>query len=385
MKIAFESQLFLKGNKTGIAWCADNLIRGILKNTDYECQLNYFSKGCDEEKLAAMTEYQVAGALLKPCRFFKATWYKLIWPFLPLPYCWFFRDNCQITQFFNFVIPPGVKGKKVTIVHDMAHLACRKTVRLKNRIWLELTLRQSCRRADIVLTVSEFSKSEIVKHLRVPEEKVKVMYPGVDLELFHSRYTKEQIDRAKQKYGIEGEYILYLGTIEPRKNIQRLIEAYDILVKQSRIDNLPKLVLAGGKGWLCDKIYQAAKKPELKDKVLFTGYIGEEDSPLLLSGAKLFCFPTIYEGFGIPPLEAMACGTPVLAGRAASVPEVLGECAEYINPFSIEDIADGIERVLNDEVLQLHLKTIGLKYVKRYDWANSVRTLQEVYESLMRP
>lgn len=384
MKIAFESQLFLKGNKTGIAWCADNLIRGILKSTDYECQLNYFSKGCAEEKLAAMEEYQAAGATLKACGFFEEVWYKLVWPFLPLPFRWFFGNDCQITQFFNFVIPPGVKGKKVTIVHDMSHLACRETVRLKNRAWLDLTLKQSCQRADVVLTVSEFSKSEIVKYLKMPEEKVKVMYPGVDLELFHRHYANEQIDKAKEKYGIEGEYILYLGTIEPRKNIQRMIEAYEILVKQGRIENLPKLVLAGGKGWLCDGIYRAAEKPELKDKVLFTGYIDEGDSPLLLSGAKLFCFPSIYEGFGTPPVEAMACGAPVLAGRAASVPEILGECAEYVDPFSTEDIADGIERVLNDEVLQIHLKTVGSEHAKRYDWANSVRILQEIYESLMQ-
>lgn len=382
MKIAFESQLFLKGNKTGIAWCADNLIRGILKSTDYECQLNYFSKGCDEEKLAAMEEYQAAGAELKPCGFFKAAWYKLVWPFLPLPYHWFFGSDCQITQFFNFVIPPGVKGKKITIVHDMAHLVCRETVRLKNRTWLDLTLKQSCRRADVVMTVSEFSKSEIVKYLKVSKAKIRVMHPGVDLELFHNRYAKEQIDAAKQKYGIVGEYLLYLGTIEPRKNIQRLIEAYEILVKRQTTDNLPKLVLAGGKGWLCDDIYQAAQKAELQDKVLFTGYIDEEDSPLLLSGAKFFCFPSLYEGFGTPPVEAMACGTPVLTANVASMPEILGDHAEYVNPFLAEDIAAGIEKMLLDEQLLEEMSQKGLEYVKRYDWVNSVRQLKEIYESL---
>ena len=382
MKIAFESQLLLNGNKTGIAWCADNLIRGIAKSTDYECQLNYFSKGCDEEKLAAMREYQAVGATLKPCGFFKMPWYKLIWLFLPLPYHWFFGSDCQITQFFNYVIPPGVKGRKITIVHDMAHLACRETVGLKNRIWLDLTLKQSCRRADIVLTVSEFSKSEIMKYLKVPEEKIKVMYPGVDLELFHNRYAKEQIDAAKQKYGIVGEYFLYLGTIEPRKNIQRLIEAYEILLKRQTTDNLPKLVLAGGKGWLCDAIYQAAQKVDLQDKVLFTGYIDEKDSPLLLAGAKFFCFPSLYEGFGTPPVEAMACGTPVLTANVASMPEILGDHAEYVNPFLAEDIVAGMEKMLLDEQLLEEMSQKGLEYVKRYDWVNSVSQLKEIYESI---
>lgn len=382
MKIAFESQLFLNGNKTGIAWVADNLIRGMLKNTDYECQLNYFSKGYSEEELAIMEDYRNAGAILKPCGALKNAWYKMFWLFVRLPYHCFFGDDCQITQFFNYVIPPGVKGKKITIVHDMAHLACRETVKLKNRTWLDLTLKQSCRRADIILTVSEFSKGEIVKYLKEPETKIRVLYPGVNLELFHERYSVAQIDAAKKKYGIDGDYMLYLGTIEPRKNLQRLIEAYEILVKQKKNDNLPKLVLAGGKGWLCDDIYRAAEKAELQGKVLFTGYIEEEDSPLLLSGAKLFCFPSLYEGFGMPPVEAMACGAPVLTAKAASMPEVLGENAVYIDPLSTKDIADGIERVLRDEVLQTHLKTAGPEYAKRYDWANSVETLRSVYESL---
>lgn len=181
-KIAFEAQLLLKGNKTGIGWCADNLIRGLLKEPEYDCQLNYFPKGCEEDKLLVMEEYQKAGARLNPCAFFKMVWYKMIWPILPVPYHWFFGSDAQITQFFNYVVPPGVKGKTVTMVHDMAHLACRDTVRLKTRKWLDLTLKKSCERADIIITVSDFSKSEIIKYLDVPEEKIKVMMQGVDLE-----------------------------------------------------------------------------------------------------------------------------------------------------------------------------------------------------------
>lgn len=383
MKIAFESQLFLKGNKTGIAWCADNLIRGILKSTDYECQLNFFSKGCDEEKLVVMEEYQAAGAILKPCGFFKAAWYKLVWPFLPLPYHWFFGSDCQITQFFNFVIPPGVKGKKITIVHDMAHLACRETVRLKNRTWLDLTLKQSCRRAAVILTVSEFSKSEIVKYLKMPEEKVKVMYPGVDLELFHNRYGEAEIDAAKKKYRIDGEYILYLGTIEPRKNVQRLIEAYEMLQETTSNHPIPKLVLAGGKGWLCDDIYQAAEKEDLKDKVMFTGYIAEEDSPLLISGAQFFCFPSVYEGFGTPPVEAMACGTPVLSANVASMPEVIGDAGVLVNPYSIEEISVAMKNLVEDEKLRKGLTQRGLRRAEQFAWQNSVNTLKNIYETLM--
>lgn len=383
VKVAFESQLLLKGNKTGIGWCADNLIRGLAKEPDVDCQMNYFSKGVEPEKLDSLKEYTDLGITLNASSSWKATWYKLVWPFLKIPYHWFFGDKTDITQFFNYVIPPGVKGKKVTIVHDMAHLACRDTVRRKTRWWLDLTLKQSCRRADLILTVSEFSKSEIIKYLNMPEEKVRVMYPGVDLELFHPGYPDEQVQRAKKKYGIDGDYILYLGTIEPRKNIQRLIEAYDKLVTEGTVKNLPRLVLAGGRGWLCDDIYKAAEKASLRDKVQFTGYVDEEDIPLLLTGAEFLAFPSVYEGFGTPPVEALACGTPVLTANVASMPEVLREHAVYADPYSTDSIAEKIHYLHEHAELRERMKQEGPEYVKRYNWKNSVRALKQIYLEMM--
>lgn len=383
MKIAFESQLLLKGNKTGIAWCADNLIRGMLESSDYECQLNYFSKGCEDEDLAAMEEYRTIGAVLKPCKLFKSVWYKLIWPFLPLQYYYFFGDNCQITQFFNYVIPPGVKGKKVTFIYDMVHQACRDTMRLKNRLWLDLTLKQSCKRADIILTISEFSKTEIMKYLKVPEKKIKVIYPGVNFKLFHNHYSKEQIEVVKKKYGVDGPYILYLGTIEPRKNVKRLIEAYEMLLGQADGNQMPKLVLAGGKGWLYDDIYRAAEKSALKDKVIFTGYVAEEDSPLLMVGAQFFCFPSVYEGFGMPPAEAMACGTPILSTNVASLPEVIGGAGILVDPYSVEEICAAMAKLIQDDNLREELSQCGLRRATQFDWNNSVEILTQIYQTLI--
>lgn len=383
MKVAFESQLLLKGNKTGIGWCADNLIRGLAKEPDVECQMNYFSKGVEPEKLDSLKEYADLGIKLNGISRWKATWYKLIWPFLQVPYSWFFGDQADITQFFNYVIPPGVKGKKVTIVHDMAHLACRNAVRKKTRWWLDLTLKQSCRRADRILTVSEFSKSEIIKYLHIPEEKIKVMYPGVDLDLFHPDYPEEQVQKAKQKYGIDGEYILYLGTIEPRKNLQRLIEAYEKLIVENQIKNLPKLVLAGGRGWLCDDIYKAAEKEYLHGKVKFTGYVDEADIPLLLTGAEFLAFPSVYEGFGTPPVEALACGTPVLTANVASMPEVLKDQAVYADPYSVDSIAEKIAYLHEQDTLRKTIKQTGPEYVKRYSWNHSVQNLKQIYLEMM--
>lgn len=384
MKVAFESQLLLKGNKTGIGWCADNLIRGLAKEPDVECQMNYFSKGVEQEKLEdSLKEYTDLGVTLNGSSKWKAVWYKLVWPFLRVPYHWFFGDKADITQFFNYVIPPGVKGKKVTIIYDMSHLSCRDTVRKKTRWWLDLTLKQSCRRADMILTISEFSKSEILKYLDVPEEKIRVMYPGVNLELFHPGYPAEQIQKARKKYGIEGDYILYLGTIEPRKNLQRLIEAYEQVVTEEKTKCFPKLILAGGRGWLCDDIYKAADKKVLRDKVKFTGYVDETDIPLLLAGAEFFTFPSVYEGFGMPPIEALACGTPVLTADVSSMPEVLGEHAVYANPYSVDSIAEKIRYLHDNAELREQMKQDGSEYAKRYHWSNSVHTLKQVYLEMM--
>jgi glycosyltransferase involved in cell wall biosynthesis len=383
VKIAFESQLLINGNKTGIPWCAHNLIKGIAQQEGYSCQLNYFSKGISKDKLDNLNEYEELGIQRNASGCLKPSWYKYLWMLIPMiPYSCFFGRDAQITQFFNYAVPPGVRGKKVTIVHDMAHLACRETVRAKTKIWLDLVLKASCKRADMILTVSEFSKSEILKYLNVPEEKIRVMYPGVDLGLFHPDYSNDEVRNACRKYGINERYILYTGTIEPRKNIQRLIEAYDKLASDSDIEELPQLVLAGGKGWLCDDIYKAAENSKRKDLINFTGYVDAEDLPLLMKGAEFFCFPSLYEGFGTPPVEAMACGTPVLAADAASIPEILGGHAVYVDPLSIDSIASGMKKLMMDTELRKRMASDGLEYVKRYDWKYSVEILSGIYKEL---
>lgn len=388
MKVAFEAQLLLKENKTGIAWCADNLIRTLAADPEYQCQLNYFSKGYSEKTLEEVRRYQRLRICLKECKCISAILYKLLWPFFRISYSFFFGCDSDITQFFNYVVPPGVTGKKITIIYDMAHLACPETVRMRTRMWLWLTLKQSCKRADYIIAISEFTKAELIKYFGIPENKIKVMHLGVDFSLYHTGYETHVLQAVKEKYGIQGDYVLYLGTIEPRKNLQRLIEAYTLLFEQESLhekrSRVPKLVLAGGNGWLYDDIYRAAEKMRVKKMIIFTGYVAEADAPLLMAGAKAFCFPSIYEGFGMPPIEAMACGTPVLAANAASLPEVLGDTVEYIDPFSVQSIIDGLRRILFDEsVRKLYIQN-GLKYVERYSWENSVKVLKQVYQEIAK-
>lgn len=379
--IAFESQLLMNNNKTGIGWCADNLIKELAKDSNYIFYLDYFKSFRHREMEKKLHSYEKYGIKLKPCVWFHNIFYKLIWPIIPIPYRFFFRKKRDITQFFNYVIPPGVKGKKVTIIHDMAYKACPDTVNKKTKKWLDLNLKKSCIRADAIITVSEFSKSEIIKYLKIPKEKIHVMHLGVDFSKFHTEYTEEQARLIRDKYGLENEYLLYLGTIEPRKNIRALIEAYAVL--HSKDAYIPQLVLSGGNGWLNDDIYGAVKELQLEDKVIFTGYVDQEDSPVLMKNALAFLFPSLYEGFGMPVIEAMACGTPVMTSNSSSLAEIAGDAALLVDEKSVKSISEGIRKLIKDTELREELSEKGLKHCRQFTWERSANVLKEVYRKLL--
>lgn len=377
MKIAFDGQLFLKGNKTGIAWNAHNLILELSKYPENECVIQCFSHGYSKEQLHQLDEYKKAGCQIEYCTWFSQVMYKLLWNFIPIPYSLFFKAKPDITQFFNFVIPPGVKGKRITIVHDMAYMACPQTVRKKTRDWLRLSMKGTCKRADHIITVSEFSKKEIVKYLQVPSEKITVVPNAVDHSLYHTNYSQEQVEQVLKKYHICGEYFLYLGTIEPRKNIKKLILSYIKLCEKGK--NVPHLVIAGGKGWYYNEIYDIVKKNHLQNKVLFIGYVGQQDSPILMKGAIAFVFPSLYEGFGMPPLEAMACGTPVITSNSTSFPEVVGDAGILIDPEKPDEICYAMQKIMEDETYRKRMGKMGEHRAEGFTWKNSACRVMEIY------
>ncbi len=380
MKIAFDAQVLIKGEKTGIGWYAENILMRMpgLKEDTY--QLNLFTLGYTKEQLSNAFKYADLGYRINKCVWFHDVLYRMMWNFFSVPYSLFFRKSDDITFFFNYVIPPGVKGKKLVIVHDMAYKAYPETVRKRTRRLLNIALKKSCKRADHIITISQFSKNEIVKYLNIPEEKISILPCGVDSTLYHQNYTDEHIHRVRSKYKIQEEYFLYLGTLEPRKNIVRLIKAYAKLIEN--VPNYPKLVLAGRKGWMYDGIFEMVKSLNLMDDIIFTGYVEAVDTPLLIKGAIAFLFPSIYEGFGMPPLEAMACGTPVLTSNLSSLPEVVGDAGILVDPFSVEEIRDGMEILVADKELRKNLSNRGLERSKLFNWNYSVERLNEIFHEL---
>lgn len=383
MRIAFSGQPLLEKEKTGIGYYTEGLVKNIIKQyAQNEYFINVFSYKKPEAAKEMLSAYENRNTRVNVCRFMPLKIYKLIWSVIPIPYYVFFKEKVDITHFFNYYIPPFVRGKKVTTIHDMTIKAYPETVRFLSRVMAKLNLRTTCKRATRIITSSEFSKREIMKYLKIPAEKISVLYSGVDLEVYKPCEDERVKEAVKYKYGIEGDYYLYLGTLEPRKNIERLILAYE-MAKESNND-IPKLVIAGKKGWMYADIFKMISERKLEQDVIFTGYVDCEDAPVLMSAAVAFVFPSLYEGFGMPPLEAMACGTPVITSNCASLPEVVGDAAILVDPYSVEEISEALKKLHIDKELCRTLEERGIERAKFFAWDRISGVLYGIYDEVMK-
>ncbi len=382
MKIAFDAQLLSEKQKTGIGFVAKNIVTELASKEENKCFANYFSFGANKQNIETIREYKNLGIELNECKWFNNMIYRLMWCVLPIPYSLFFGRKADVSLFFNYYLPPFVGGKKVTMIHDMVCMDCPETMNFKTKMMLKMTLKKSIRRADKIIAVSQFSKERIMYYFDVPDDKIAVMPNGVDLDVYRDDFHENQVEDVCLKYAINSEYFLYLGTLEPRKNIERIIEAYYMLTQKT--DDVPLLVLAGKKGWLFESIFETVKKYQLEDKIVFTGYVSEEDAPVLLFGAKAFVFPSLYEGFGMPPLEAMACGTPVITSNCTSLPEVVGDCGILVNPLETEEICDAMFKLLDDDELCKKLSKDGRKRAEEFTWKRASDIVLKVCEELVK-
>lgn len=314
------------------------------------------------------------------CKWFSSSLAKKIWLLLPLPYRLFFHEKADVSCFFNFTVPPFAWGKKVVVIYDTVIKDFPETMNYKTRFVLGTTLSRSIKRADKIVTISQFSKACIMRHYGVDEEKIAVVPCGLREDVFNTSYSEQECEEAKARYGISGNYLLYLGTLEPRKNIERIVEAYGMLRKE--LNDCPKLVLAGGKGWLFDSIFERVKELQIEDDVIFTGYVRDEDVPLIMSGAMTFCFPSLFEGFGMPPLEAMACGTPVITSNCSSIPEVVADAAITVDPYDVNALYEAMKNVTTNSDLREELSLKGLERCKLFSWQTSAKLFLETINNL---
>jgi len=235
----------------------------------------------------------------------------------------------------------------------------------------------SVKKAKHVLTISEFSKSEIVKFYNTDPNKISVVYPSFNRDLYHGKVPKTKQSQVKKKYGITGSYLLYIGTLQPRKNLSRLVEAFAEL-NRPRL----KLVLGGKKGWFYQQIFDKVKDLGLEDRVIFTGFVPDEDLPALIKSSRSYVLPSLYEGFGMPAVEAQAVGTPVVASHISSLPEIVGSSGIYIdNPKSIDDIVQALEKVLSLTPTQRQqIIEDGKENTKRFDWNRSSQKILDILQ-----
>ena len=382
MRIEFDALPLVSEKMTGIGWCEAGQTTALARlHPEDSFRYNFFSGKDNAAKMERIKPFAGDSIAVKMAKF-SGYMYRASSTFVPVPYSSFFGKKADVTHFFNYIVPPGVHGKTVVTVHDMVYKAFPETVRGRTKLMLNMGLKRSMKRADVIVTDSEFSKSEIIRYFPQHEAKIRVVPCGVDTDRFHPCTEPERIPAVKESLGIGGDYFLYLGTIEPRKNLERLITAYKALVNKLG-EKSPKLVLAGGKGWLYDGIFARVERLGLQDKVIFTKYVPAEDMNPLMCGALAFVFPSLYEGFGMPPLEAMACGVPVLTSGKASLPEVTGDCAVICDAYSPKSIAEGLYRLYADDKLRRDLSARGLERAKQFTWERSAEMLYDIYSALV--
>ncbi len=279
----------------------------------------------------------------------------------------------------SHVLPLFCPVPSVVTVHDLGYEYFPETHPSFDRWYLRWTTRRHVHHATALLADSDATRNDLNHFYQADPQRVHTVYPGRDETLAPVR-DLDQIQAAKSRYGINGPYLLYLGTLQPRKNLVRLIAAFERLAGSAGC----QLVLAGKKGRHFPALLDQVKTARLEDKVLFPGYVAQADKAALLSGALSLVFPSLYEGFGFPVLEAMSCGTPVLTSTLSSLPEIAGDAAILVDPFDVDEIARGMQRLITEDPLRQALVRRGFMQVKRFSWQAAGQQVWRVLEQVAR-
>jgi glycosyltransferase involved in cell wall biosynthesis len=290
------------------------------------------------------------------------------------------REGVTLFHAPHYVLPPLVPCRSVVTIHDCIHLMFPQY--LPNRVALgyaRTSIALATHRATRVLTVSESSKRDILRFVDTDPDKIDVIYNAYD-DRFGVEPREEDVVRVRERYQLHDEFVLYAGNVKPHKNLERLIEAFD-RVRKRGLDHL-KLVMIGDEISKYASLRRAVHRHQLHKYVRFLGYLPEETLAVMYRLAGVFVFPSLYEGFGLPPLEAMASGTPVVTSNVSSLPEVAGDAAMLVDPYDPDAIAGGIQRVLTDEKLRRELRTKGLARARQFSWETSVRRVREIYDEV---
>ncbi len=274
------------------------------------------------------------------------------------------------------VLPLVHPRASLVTVHDLGYLYFPGAHPWRQRLYLDLSTRWNARTAACILADSEATKSDLIARYGATPGKITVAYPGRDEALAPVR-DPAKIEAAKARCGISGDYFLYVGTLQPRKNLARVISAFAAL-ELAQPETV--MVLAGKRGWLYDDLFAQVRRRDLEGRVLFPGYITDEDKAALMSGALAFVFPSLYEGFGLPVIEAQSCGCPVIASTTSSLPEVAGDAALLVDPHDVAAITAAMRRVAANSALRESLVERGFANARRFSWTACAQTVMDAVE-----
>lgn len=369
MRIGFDGTPLL-GQRSGVGYYTGNLLSALMEDEPTWEYMLYSNRPLNGLERPLQRACQV-GRRFSPSRWL---WMQTLLPVTIR------RSRPRLCHFTNALAPLWQPAPYVLTIHDASLFLYGHFHPRARHLTMRLTLPLVARRAAAIITVSHHSRNDLVQVLGLDPAKIHVVYEAA-AEHFRPVNNKATLDALRRKYDLPRHFVLYVGTLEPRKNLSRLIGALKLVRDQGHPYHL---VIAGAMGWMMDSFERQVHALGLSDVVHYLGYIPGDDLPGLYSLATVFAFPSLYEGFGLPPLEAMACGVPVLTSNRTSLAEVCGDAAYLVDPHSVQAISAGLGALLDDEDLRQALRNRGLERVSRFSWQRAARETRNVYRHALQ-
>ena len=376
MKVGIDIRVFIASRLTGVGIYAWEILKHLFEH-DQENQYKLFYSSARFSRIKALTEFEKYENVRLYNYRVSNKFLNFSWKFFNKPKIDKLVGGCDVFWFpnLNFWSVSQV-CKLVVTVHDLSFERIPWAYSGKMRWWHKaVNPKKKLLSADKIIAVSENTKRDIIDLYNIAGDKIEVVYSGVGNSEFGIRNSELGI---RNKYDLPDKFILYLGTLEPRKNVEGVIQAFELLDKPEY-----HLIIAGGKGWLYKKIYQLVSQSKFKNNIRLINYIQPDDRFGLYQSASLFVWPSFYEGFGFPPLEAMSQGCPVITSANSSLPEVVQDSAILVDPYNIKEISQAMKTVLEDQSLRAKLVERGYNQVKKYNWHRSAERMLEVFNRII--
>jgi glycosyltransferase involved in cell wall biosynthesis len=373
MKIGIDATA-VSGSIVGHSSYVANLIKQMLTLDffkEHKCIL--YCRG--NPSLTSSSEFDSVS--FKACRFKNRKLCEQLWLSCIAPF-----DGLDLFH-STWSLPLVSPKRSILTLHGLAAYLYPELFTTAYKIYLKMTIKRNVTKATRYIAISQSTKEDFIEYMKIPESKIDVVHHGVDIKFFEKILDDKKINELKKNYSLPNNFILFVSALIPIKNIETLIKAYHNLIRDNKNLSDIGLVIAGSKGWQYEPIFNLVHKLKLQDKIVFTGYFPQRDLPTLYSAAKLFVLPSIYEGFGIPVVEAFACGTPVITSNISCLPEVAGDAAILVDPKEPEELANAMVKVLSNHSLQKEMIKKGMARAKEFTWRKTAEKTIESYNKAL--